>query len=88
MLHKVNEVIEKNSNPDLIKFDYCEIIDGEKTIAADGSAPPPLQTPTTGQDLFAHFINNKINYELSCLYAYNKNFWLTNNLNFAVRKSS
>ena len=67
----------------MIKFSYAEVYTNFTKIIKTINF-----SNLTGIQALIEFIENKIIYELACIWAYNRKFWTQNNLEFAVRKIS
>ncbi len=82
MLSYINKQLEDNENIDLIKFNYMKVYRDYNTnndIKKDSKI-------LNGCDAFIILVNNKIPFELACIYAYKTSFWNANNFQFEPNK--
>jgi glycosyltransferase involved in cell wall biosynthesis len=81
MLEYINTELN-NRNLDLVKYNYCKV----KNIDMKKSIDPITSEVLNGEDALLKFIDNKVPFDLTCIYAYKTEYFKKNKFIFEVNR--
>jgi glycosyltransferase involved in cell wall biosynthesis len=79
LLERVRNIILRDGNIDLIKFNFAYVTNDLITSETDNINI----RKQSGKEAFVDLVNSKHPFDMVWLYAYNKEFWLKNNFSYA-----